>query len=115
MNYAGASGPYRDHHLLSLPGLYRGFDPAAEGRSFRSPDQMGPTEARFFATVVDDALRYQPQLILIDRRRQFPPLSEIGFYFLAYFRQDPRFAALMAQYRQAGRGSGQDVFVRADP
>jgi hypothetical protein len=112
VNYAGAEYPYRYHHLLPLPGLYSGYDPAAAGAPFRRPDQMGPTEARFFATMVEDALRFPPQLLMVDRRPQFPPLTALRFDFLAYFRQDPRFARLMDGYRYAGRVSGQDVYVR---
>jgi hypothetical protein len=115
VNYAGAAYPYRYHHLLPLPGLYRGYDPVAAGAPFRRPEQMGPTEARFFATMVEDALRFPPQLLMVDRRQQFPPLTQLRFDFLAYFRQDPRFAALMDGYRYYGHVAQQDVYVRIDP
>lgn len=114
LNHARASWPYRYHHLLPLPGLYRDFDPAAAGAPFRPPEQMGPTEARFFATVVEDALRFPPQLLLVDRNPQFTPLSEMGFDFLAYFRQDARFAHLADEFRYAGHVLGHDLFVRAE-
>jgi hypothetical protein len=114
VNYAGASWPYRYHHLLPLPGLYRGFDPRAAGAPFRRPDQMGPTEARFFATVVEDALRFPPQLILVDRGSQYAPLDDLRFDFVAYFRQHPQFARMMDGFRYAGRVSAHDVYVRSE-
>jgi hypothetical protein len=110
--YAGATWPYRYYHLMPLPGLYRDFDPVAAGRSFRTPEEMDPTEARFFATVVNDTLRFPPQMILVDRHPQYAPLDSIGFDFIAYFRQDPRFARVMDDFRYVGRVSHHDVYVR---
>jgi hypothetical protein len=113
VNYAGATWPYRYHHLLPLPGLYHGYQPAPS-RAFRAPDEMDPVEAQFFATMVEDALRFPPRVILVDQRRQFPPISELGFDFLAYFRQDARFDRLFASYRHAGQVSRQDVYIRGE-
>jgi hypothetical protein len=114
VNYAGASWPYHYHHLLPLPGLYRDYDPAAVGRPFRTPEEMNPTEARFFATMVEDVLQYPPQLILVDRNPQYAPLDDLGFDFIAYFRQDQRFAHVMDGFRYAGRISNHDIYVRRE-
>jgi hypothetical protein len=73
---------------------------------------MGPTEARFFATVVEDVVRFPPQVILVDRNPQYARLDELGFDFVAYFRQDPRFARVMAGFRYSGQVSNHDVYVR---
>jgi len=107
---AAASWPWRYYHLIPLPGLYRDFDIELAGRPFRTPSQMAPTEARFFDTVVTDALRFPPQAIIVDRRYQHANIT--GFDFFAYFRQDPRFARLSGGYRYVGRIARQDVYVR---
>jgi hypothetical protein len=99
---------------MPLPGLYRSFDSAAAGRPFRTPQEMGPTETRFFETVINDVLQYPPQLILVDRHPQYAPLDDLGFDFIAYFSQDPRFAQVMDGFRYAGRVSHHDVYVRRE-
>jgi hypothetical protein len=113
VNYAGVPWPYRYHHLLPLPGLYAGYRPGPD-RAFRTPAEMGPIEAGFFATVVEDTLRFPPRMILVDRRAQVPPINKLGFDILAYFRQDPRFDGLVRSYQPAGRIAGQDIYLRRE-
>jgi hypothetical protein len=110
VNYAGATYPYRWHHLLPLPGLYRDFVPS-EKHPFRRPDEMGPAERRFFESFIDDALAHPPRLVLIDRRRPVRPGLAADLDLLAYFCQDPRFAGLMEGYASIGRRSHYDVLA----
>lgn len=114
VNYSGATWPYHHHHLLPLPGVYLGYDPRATGRPFRRPDEMGPIEKRFFTLEVEDAVRAQPRVIFVDHTPQIPPLDDLKFDLLAYFRQDPRFDRMMTHYHALPRVSGHDVFVRDD-
>jgi hypothetical protein len=115
VNYAGAAYPYRWHHLLPVPGLYRDFVPGADGRSFRSPEQMGPIERAFFESFIDDALAHPPRVILIDRR----PPARTGLApdldLLAYFCQSARFAELVAAYGWLGRRASYDVLTPRTP
>ena len=114
VNESGATWPHHYHHLLPLPGLYGDYDPAKTGRPFRTPAEMGPVEAQFFDTVINDAVKHAPRLIFVDRRRQFPPISDLGLDFIAYFSQDPRFVELLTHYRAAGEISRHDVLIRVN-
>jgi hypothetical protein len=114
VNYGRTAWPYRYHVLHPLPGLYRAYDPHAGAAPFRRPGEMGPIEARFFATVVEDVERFPPQMIFVDRNEQQAPLDDLGFDFIAYFSQDPRFAHVMDGFRYAGRVSNHDVYVRRE-
>jgi hypothetical protein len=111
VNYAGASYPYRWHHLLPMPGLYRGFEPGPDGRAFRAPEQMGPLEREFFDSFIEDAVAHPPRVILVDRRRLVRPGLAPELDLLAYFCQSPRFAQLVAAYDWLGRRGSYDVLV----
>jgi hypothetical protein len=111
VNYAGASYPYRWHHLLPMPGFYRGFRPGPSGRPFRAPDEMGPLERSFFETFIEDAIAHPPRLVLVDRRRLVRPGLAPELDLLAYFCQSPRFAELLAEYGWLGRRGSYDVLV----
>lgn len=111
VNYAGASYPYRWHHLLPMPGLYRDFAPGPEGRLFRRPEEMGPIERDFFETFIDDAVRFPPRIVLVDRRRSVRPGLSPDLDLFAYFCQSPRFAELMRGHDWLGRRGFYDVLV----
>lgn len=114
VNYSGATWPHHYHHMLPLPGLYLDYDPTKTGRSFRTPAEMGAIETRFFGTVVTDAVNSAPRLIYVDRNLQLSPIAELGFDFIDYFSQDPRFTELMAHYKLTGIISGYEVLERVD-
>ena len=111
VNYAGASYPYRWHHLLPMPGLYKGFEPGPDGRFFRAPEQMGPLEREFFDSFVEDAVAHPPRLVMVDRRRLVRPGLAPELDLLAYFCQSPPFAKLLAAYDWLGRRGSYDVLV----
>lgn len=116
VNYAGAAYPYRWHHLLPMPGLYRDFAPGPEGRLVRTPGEMGDIERDFFESFTDDALQFPPRIVLVDRRRSVRPGLSPELDLLAYFCQSPRFAELMTGYDWLGRRAFYDVLVpRAAP
>jgi hypothetical protein len=111
VNYAGASYPYRWHHLLPMPGLYRGFEPGPDGRPFRAPEQMNSLEREFFDTFIEDAIAHPPRIVLVDRRHLVRPGLAPELDLLAYFCQSPRFAELLAGYDWLGRRGSYDVLV----
>ena len=111
VNYAGALYPYRWHHLLPIPGLYHDFVPGPDGRVFRQPQEMGPVERDFFESFVDDAVRYQPRIVLVDRRQGIRPGLSNQLDLFLYFCQSPRFADLMKGYHWLGRRGFYDVLV----
>ena len=115
INYSGASYPYRWHHLLPLPGLYRDFVSPQDNRRFRRPEEMGPAEKSFFESFVDDALAHPPRIVLVDRRRPVRPGLAPDLDLLAYFCQDPRFAELMDGYGLLGHRAHYDVLVPTAP
>jgi hypothetical protein len=105
VNYAGATYPYRWHHLLPLPGLYRTFAPGPDGRLFHTPEEMNSIEREFFESFIDDALKYPPRIVLVDRRPGRRPGLSPDIDLFAYFCQSPRFADLMRGYHWLG-GAG---------
>ncbi|MDF2764013.1 MAG: hypothetical protein K0S81_1007 [Rhodospirillales bacterium] len=111
VNYAGAAYPYRWHHLLPLPGLYRDFVPGPEGRLFRAPAEMGPIERDFFESFVADALAHPPRIVLVDRRRPVRPGLSPELDLLAYFCQSAPFAELMSGFDWLGRRGTYDVLI----
>ena len=111
VNYAGATYPYRWHHLLPLPGLYRDFIPQPGGPRFRRPEEMSAAERAFFESFVEDALAHPPRIVLVDRRRPVRPGLAPDLDLLAYFCQDPRFATLMGGYAWLGHRAHYDVLV----
>ncbi len=111
VDYAGATYPYRWHHLLPLPGLYAGFAPRPRDHQLRSPEEMSGLEREFFDSFVEDAVRYPPRIVLVDRRRAVRPGLSPDLDLLAYFCQSPRFAELMSGYEWLGARSHYDVLV----
>ena len=112
MNYAGATYPYRWHHLLPMPGLYRDFIPEPGGRPLpQRRRRWARSERAFFESFVEDALAHPPRIVLVDRRRPVRPGLAADLDLLAYFCQDPRFAALMGGYAWLGHRAHYDVLV----
>jgi hypothetical protein len=111
VNYAGATYPYRWHHLLPLPGLYRTFAPGPDGRLFHTPEEMNSIEREFFESFIDDTLKYPPRIVLVDRRPGRRPGLSPDIDLFAYFCQSPRFADLMRGYHWLGRRGFYDVLV----
>ncbi len=115
VNYAGATYPYRWHHLLPMPGLYREFRPGPEGRLFRAPDEMGTIERDFFESFVEDALAHPPRILIVDRRRPVRPGLSPDLDLLAYFCQSPRFSDFIRGYRWLGAHGHYEVLVPQAP
>ena len=111
VNYAGATYPYRWHHLLPMPGLYRDFVAGTDGRLFHRPEEMSPIERNFFESFIDDALKFPPRIVLVDRRHSRRPGLSPDLDLFAYFCQSPRFADLMQRYHWLGRRGFYDVLV----
>jgi hypothetical protein len=111
INYAGAVYPYRWHHLLPLPGLYRDFKPGPQHRFFRTPEEMNAIERDFFESFVDDALKFPPRIIMVNRRRAVRAGLAPDFDLFAYFCQSARFADLMRDYEWLDHRGYYDVLV----
>lgn len=109
--YAGATYPYRWHHLLPMPGLYREFRPGPEGRLFRAPDEMGAIERDFFESFVEDALAHPPRILIVDRRRPVRPGLSPELDLLAYFCQSLPFAEMAKGFVWLGTHGHYDVLV----
>jgi hypothetical protein len=111
VNYAGAAYPYRWHHLLPLPGLYRNFVPGPDGRLFHTPEEMNAIERDFFESFIDDALKFPPRIVLVDRRSSRRPGLSPDLDLFVYFCQSRRFGDLMRGYHWLGRRGFYDVLV----
>lgn len=115
VNYAGAAYPYRWHHLLPMPGLYRGFAAGPGARHLRKPEEMGAIERAFFESFIEDAIAHPPRIILIDRRPVVRPDFAVDVDLLAYFCQSPRFAQLVSGYGWLGRRANYDALTPRTP
>lgn len=97
VNMSGVTWPYHYHFLWPIPSLY-----SSGPLEYRSPDEQGTLERRFFSTVVDDLRRFPPRILVIDRRREQQAMRRRRFDFVEYFSASPEFRALFARYRRLG-------------
>jgi hypothetical protein len=72
---------------------------------------MGPIERFGFDRVVQDVVRRPPAVIIVQARLRGPSITVPAFDFLAYFRQDTRFAAVIGNYRRVRSVGPFDVYV----
>jgi hypothetical protein len=86
-----------------LPLVYYRTNKGPSGQAtFRAPNAMSPGERAGFDRVVQDVVEGRPDILVVEspelnqRRMEFPG----GFDFLRYFSQDPRAAAVLAEYQR---------------
>ena len=60
-------------------------------------------ERDFFESFIDDALKFPPRIVMVDRRRSKRPGLSPDLDLFVYFCQSPRFAELMKHYHWLGR------------
>jgi hypothetical protein len=74
--------------------------------------EYGSQELQFMDAVLADFAEARPTLLIVDNVPPTPSLTD--FDYLAYFEQDPRFAAVLADYRFLQRVGRYRIFVRAN-
>lgn len=112
LNYAHARLTLPTMNMWMLEGAYQTCP--AGGVRYRRPDRMGPVERVIFHGVADRFTADPPPALLVDTIPGIPWCgSEFGF--IAYFSQDPGFAATFRQYRLVRAWDRYQFYVRKGP
>lgn len=85
-----------------LPGNYSREEMAEVPFPYHSPDSMGEIERRFVTRIIDVIEQEKPGLLFFPKSPWKQAFQASDFDFEEYFRQDPRFERLMAEYAPVG-------------
>ena len=110
VNYAGVGLASRFPCMWPLPVSY--WDAIETGGPLRyhTVGEMAPVERFFLNAVREDLTTMQPKLLLVLRpARDAAVNGQRRLHYIQYFDRDPELAALLAQYRLAGR-QGEYLF-----
>ncbi len=94
VNYAGVGWSSRFPTLWPLPGALRKQADAEAGER----ERLMEIERYTRDAVVADFTRQPPDLVIVDNREEKSYFGDLPFDYLAYFTEDPRFAAIWAGY-----------------
>jgi hypothetical protein len=111
VTYAGARWVGRFPCMWVPPVLYQSAV-GAEAAEYRGPGEMPPVERWFRSSVVADAVRARPDLILVGIPTPGRGPRDYWFDLLEYFTRDSRFARLMTEYTRAGESVGYIIYRR---
>ncbi|WP_260483669.1 hypothetical protein [Sphingomicrobium flavum] len=81
----------------------------------KDPDlcaRIAAVASRARRDLVDDLVRYSPQLVFIDERQQKSYFEGLPFDYAAFLAEDPRFVDTWAGYDRIGMTSGYGVYRR---
>ena len=98
-----------------LPATY--WDAIVTGGPLRyhAVEEMAPAEHYFLNAVREDLIAAQPDLLLILRPARDAPMNrQRRVQYIRYFDRDPKLAALLGQYRFAGREGEYLLYERAE-
>ena len=70
-------------------------------------------EAR--ASIVEDILRYNPELVFVDKSMYKSYFEDIKFEYLDFLGSDPRFSRVWSHYKLQGKVRGFEVWSRTAP
>jgi hypothetical protein len=94
VNYTGVGWSSRFPTLWPLPGALRGLETASGGER----ERLIEIERYTRAAVVADFTRQPPDLVIVDKREKKSYFGDLPFDYIDYFTEDPRFAAIWADY-----------------
>ena len=119
VNRAGLAWPSRFPCLWLLPGTLLGLASPEAARDPALRARYEDLKRYNLDAVVADLRAGDPGLIMVDRRPD-PRFKDLEFDYVDFFTQDPRFAAIWANYRHVERVEGEgigpyDLYVRATP
>jgi hypothetical protein len=110
VNEAGVGWGLRYPMILQIPAFYADGSWAESG--YNPLATMSEPERRYIAEVALDFVRTRPAVLLVDDDPPDPNL--VGFDYLKYFAQEPRFARELAAYEYVARLSSVRAYVRRD-
>ena len=119
VNRAGSAWSSRFPCLWLLPGALLGLESPEAARDPALRARYEALKRYTLDAVVEDLRAGDPGLIVVDRRPD-PRFKSLEFDYVAFFTQDPRFAAIWANYRHAERVESEgigpyDLYVRVTP
>jgi hypothetical protein len=79
----------------------------------RHPEEMKEPESILYRTVVDDLIRYKPELVLVSDGND-PAFNDAYFDYVAYFSQDESFRNEMSSYVMGPRLGHLQFYVKSD-
>ena len=79
---------------------------------YHAPGDRSPLEQWFVTTVLDDAERIQPTILLIQSPSNSVGARDLRIDFASYFSVEPRFRALLTNYRYIGQAAGFRIYRR---
>jgi len=112
VNLSGARWSSRFCCVWLAPGLYSADEKATRPFPYRSRDEMSELERFQMDAVIEDLEAAPPTLLIVDNHPHKQAWGPSDFQFLAYFRRDPRFAALLRQYRPVERIGTFQIYER---
>ena len=115
VNYAGVELASRFPCMWPLAVSY--WDPIQTGGplEYHTVGEMGPVERYFLNAVREDLTTTQPRLLLVLRPARDAAMNgQRRLHYIRYFNRDPELAALLAQYRLAGRQGEYLLYERRD-
>jgi hypothetical protein len=110
INETGAVWGMRYPMILQIPAFYADGSWARGG--YHPLAAMSGPERLYVDEVASDFVRSRPAVLLVDDDPPDPRL--VGFDYLAYFAQEPRFARELAGYEYVARISHARAYVRRD-
>src|SRR4029077_15530714 len=115
VNYAGVELASRFPCMWPLAVSY--WDPIEAGGPLRyhAVGEMAPVERYFLNAVREDLTTAQPRLLLVLRPARDAAINgQRRLHYVQYFGRDPELAALLAQYRLAGRQGEYLLYERRE-
>lgn len=112
VNETGVRWASRFPSLWMLPGLYPGEIDASRPFPYRAPSEWGGVERYVAEAVLADLQSSAPDVLIVDRSPRQGGFGWSSFDYIEYFSQDPRFAAVFAEYQPGGRIGHFSVFYR---
>lgn len=76
---------------------------------------LGTAEHQFFEEVVADLVAHRPPLVFVDEHPGANVFGSREFDLIAYYRADPRFAAMWTRYEPVGVVGSMRVDRRQNP
>ncbi|MEX0921646.1 MAG: hypothetical protein WD489_05665 [Rhodovibrionaceae bacterium] len=105
---------YSQPQLWRLPAFYQTRFNDGIAPPPRPLDAQSPSEAAFFRDVIAAFTDSPPRVVSIAASESPPALWERDFDFLAYFLQDPDFAAIWQDYEAVETSAGHRFYLRRE-
>ena len=107
-NYSQAKWGARTNSHFMIPAVAKLRETGAK-HGFNSQEEIERMARQF---VLDDLIRFEPALVLVDQRSRRYALQDSAFDILGFYLEDPRFREIWARYTEISSMHGFRVFIR---